>query len=412
MSESPAAPPPQRFGNAHAWREVTQWLAREAGSTAPSNVRGTRPPIGFGSLLFLVGNSGTGKTHMVQTVCAEADYELVTIHSHNCDGAKEMTDRIVKATRSRLVQALTGHYRPTVIFIDELDTLIQMDRLALTALADLLQAGELPHAPIIAACPPSCLRKLGPFKSRSTTVRCHPLGEGDTYLLLKQRAERSGAPVPSSADLMRAAEAASGNLHIAVRILEELAPPVAPPSAAPSAPAAPSAAPSAAPAAPSAPPLFGSGTDGEADFRCVFQDPTPAKLADMIRIFSDDPWLHPLRFHENLIKEIGNRKGLAKDKRHVYSALLRALTDWDALMVAGNTELALETLASNIQTRLSHLPRRVRALVGEDDLQDFTKIFSQISIYKKQERALYAKEPYDFPWADAQIFCRYSSSSA
>jgi len=398
---APPAPPAPRFGNAHAWREVTQWLAREAGSAAPSNVRGTRPPIGFGSLLFLVGNSGTGKTHMVQSVCAEADYELVTIHSHNCEGAKDMTDRIVKATSSRLVQAFTGHYRPTVIFIDELDTLIQMDRLALTALADLLQAGELPHAPIIAACPPSCLRKLGPFKSRSATVRCHPLGEGDIYLLLKSRAERSGAPAPSSADLMRAAESASGNLHVAVRMLEELSP-AAPESAAAGA--------DAAPASASQP--FGGGTDGEADFRCVFQDPTPAKLADMVRIFSDDPWLHPLRFHENLIKEIGNRKGPAKEKRRVYSALLRALTDWDALMVAGHTELALDTLASNIHARLSRLPRRVRALVGEDDLQDFTKIFSQISIYKKQERALYAKEPCDFPWADAQIFCRYSSSSA
>jgi hypothetical protein len=182
-------------------------------------------------------------------------------------------------------------------------------------------------------------------------------------------------------------------------MLEELAPAAAAAEAPP------------ATAAPASQP-FGGGTDGEADFRCVFQDPTPAKLADMVRIFSDDPWLHPLRFHENLIKEIGNRKGPAKEKRRVYSALLRALTDWDALMVAGHTELALETLASNIHARLSRLPRRVRAVVGEDDLQDFTKIFSQISIYKKQERALYAKEPCDFPWADAQIFCRYSSSSA
>jgi len=399
------------FGNPHARREVTQWLAREAGSAAQSNARGTRPPIGFGSLLFLIGNTGTGKTHMVKSICAEADYDLIVVHSHNCEGAKEMTDRIVKAARSRLVQALTGHYRPTVILIDELDTLIQMDRLALAALADLLQAGELPHVPIVAVCPPSCLRKLGPFKSRSATVHCHPLSEGDIFLLLKSRAESAVAVAGAGAsprcdELLRIAQAAAGNLHVAVRLLDErLAAPAPAPAPAPS----PAAEPAAAPAEQRL--LFGN-TDGEADFRSVFQDPTPEKLADMIRVFSDDPWLHPLRFHENLIKEIRNRKGLAKEKRSIYGALLRALTDWDALMITGHTDLALETLAINIQTRLSRLPRRVRAAVSEDDLQDFTKIFSQISIYKKQERALYAKEPCDFPWADAQIFCRYSSSSA
>ena len=406
------------FGNPHARREVTQWLAREAGSAAPSNARGTRPPIGFGSLLFLIGNTGTGKTHMVKSICAEADYDLIVVHSHNCEGAKEMTDRIVKAARSRLVQALTGHYRPTVILIDELDTLIQMDRLALAALADLLQAGELPHVPIVAVCPPSCLRKLGPFKSRSATVHCHPLSEGDIFLLLKSRAEAAAAGAaqehaPRCDELLRIAQAAAGNLHVAVRLLDErLAAPAAEPAMAPAAPSAASSEPAESATSPAAPQLLFGNTDGEADFRSVFQDPTPVKLADMIRVFSDDPWLHPLRFHENLIKEISNRKGLAKEKRSIYGALLRALTDWDALMIAGHTDLALETLATNIQTRLSRLPRRVRATVSEDDLQDFTKIFSQISIYKKQERALYAKEPYDFSWADAQIFCRYSSSSA
>lgn len=379
--------------NARVWRELSQWLARETAGTAAPAARGTRPPIGFGSLMLIVGPTGTGKTHMVRAICAEADYDLHELHGHNCDGARDFAEAIAKATRSRLVQSLSGRYRPTVIFIDELDTLIQTDRLMLTALADLLQAGELPHTPIVAACPPSCVRKLGQFKSKSAVLRCAPLGEGDMYLWLRARAGAApdAAAAPGEAEaLMRIAEAASGNLHVAARLLDEHR---------------------AARGAP-APPPIGPQTDGEPDFHCVFRDATPAALADAIRVFSDDPWLHPLRFHENLLKELRNRKGLARDKRAAYGALLRALTDWDAWMTAGETELACEMLARNVRAHLGRLPRRARAAVGAEDLQDFTKMFSQISIYKKQERALYANDADGFPWADAQIFCRYSSSSA
>lgn len=391
----------QPFGNIVAWRTVERWLAEQ---TAPERATGGES-LGYGSVLFILGNSGTGKTHLVRSLCDAHDYDLQILHSQNCENARTLSDRLTKMTRTRLVQTLTGTPRPVVVLIDELDTLIQMDRMMLSTLTDLVQNGRLPHVALIAIGAPAQEKKLGAFKNAGCPIiQCYPPSDADLFLFLKARAATAGAAAPSAKRLMDIAETAAGNFHAACRMLD----------------------------------------DGDAD------EPTPVTVSlappkfqmvfqadrngggdgggGVLRIFSEDPWLAPLRFHENLIKEFNNRKGLIRDKLRVYRGIVRALCDWDQWMApsGGGTNAfeeiadaddgsggggggggaldACRVLSGFVVHYLSQLPRKKNVSVAERDLQDFTRVFSQISIYKKQERAIYRGQTDAFPWADAQIF--------
>jgi predicted nucleic acid-binding Zn-ribbon protein len=44
------------------------------------------------SCLFITGNSGIGKTHLVNTICAELDLFIVNINSFNCGSSKQLDD--------------------------------------------------------------------------------------------------------------------------------------------------------------------------------------------------------------------------------------------------------------------------------------------------------------------------------
>ena len=377
------------------WKTVENWLIRQ---TAPNAAAGAGGMLGFHSVLFILGNSGTGKTHMVRTICEARDYDLQILHSQNCENSRALADRLGKMTRTRLVQTFAGTTRPVVILIDELDTLIQMDRMMLSTLTDVLHGKTLPHVALIAIGAPAQEKKLGAFKAANCQIiYCFPPSDADLFLFLRARnaaLSDSEARIPADR-LMEMAEEAACSFHAACRLWDR----AILGSASTSAKATEGAAPSAV-----AP-----------EFHSIFRA-TPTAVATVARVFSEDPWLAPMRFHENLIKEISNRKGLVKDKMRVYRELLRSLCDWDQWMIAGvmddsPSETAdaggpdpSDYLARCVVGYLSELQRKKNATVTDIDLQDFTKVFSQISIQKKQERATYCATDAGFPWADAQIF--------
>jgi hypothetical protein len=381
-------------------KTVENWLVRQ---TAPNAAAAAGGMLGFHSVLFILGNSGTGKTHLVRTLCEAHDYDLQILHSQNCESARALADRLGKMTRTRLVQTFAGTTRPVVILIDELDTLIQMDRMMLSTLTDILHGKTLPHVALIAIGAPAQEKKLGAFKSACCQIiYCFPPSDADLFLFLRAR----NAALPEAAAtsripadrLMAMAEEAGGSFHAACRLWD-----------------------AAMCGGASASAGAGAGADADTanavapEFHSIFRA-TPEAVATVARVFSEDPWLAPMRFHENLIKEISNRKGLVRDKMRVYRELLQALCDWDQWMIAGVMEDSpsetaeaggpdpSDYLARRVVGGLSELQRKKNTTVTDADLQDFTKVFSQISIQKKQERATYCATDAGFPWADAQIF--------
>ena len=122
----------------------------------------------------------------------------------------------------------------------------------------------------------------------------------------------------------------------------------------------------------------------------------PYNIKDGSYLFEQDPWLHPLRFHENIIHEWTIRKGIYNDKEHAYIDTLQLLCIWDQLMSYckindSNMNIAVE-LSSYIPIYIANFSKKKNAISSMDE---FTRMFNYLSLKKKNIVALYAN---DFPW--------------
>jgi hypothetical protein len=122
-------------------------------------------------------------------------------------------------------------------------------------------------------------------------------------------------------------------------------------------------------------------------------------VAKMRQDMFDDPWMMPLRYHENLPKLLKQ-----KNKMVAYQQVLPYFCLWDQIMNHRDveSEVGIDILAQALGT---YIPVSVK----EDDyLTDFTKMLSNLSLQKKHERFMYPSWDHGFIWSHAQIFCEYS----
>lgn len=337
--------PPQPVGNFNAWVELRRWTAGAAGATATA-----------AAAAFVLGKSGTGKTTAVAAVLAEYDKTPIHLNSHTCENARDLRDKLGKAAASsRILDQIEGASRDYVIVLDELDTMIQIDRLVLSTLADFLTgaaaaAGGRP--PIIMIGSPDIERKLSAYKAvlrTSAFIRFYPIDEASIFEFLKGQA----AAQATTRQLMEIAERCEGSLTAAVRELSA------------------AAAAAQAQATPDRPLEFGE----------IY---TATDVAAVARYLAEDPWLNPLRLHENMPRHLTSVAD--------YDKFLTTFSYWEQCMQREQEGLAAELLARCLVAISATQATAATAAVPE-----FTKLFSQMSLQRKQERALYRSAPGDFP---------------
>jgi hypothetical protein len=108
-------------------------------------------------------------------------------------------------------------------------------------------------------------------------------------------------------------------------------------------------------------------------------------------VFSEDPWLHPLRFHENLAHEWGERKGLVGKKHQIYQSIMTNICIWDVLMShskGGDLQLPTEFIA-HTAPYLALMERKKNAKPPTDE---FTKMFSHMSLEKKNQMSVFEND--------------------
>lgn len=201
------------------------------------------------------------------------DYDVYHFNSATIKNSKEMQDLLTKA--ATLISFIP---KPNIAIFDDLDMLVQHDRVFLNSLLETLQKQRLPAMPIILIVPYSIEKKMRPF-------------------------------IAAGAQIIKAVE------------------------------------------------------------------PERATTGRPAQQPSEDPWLTPLCFHENLLKEIGTKPAA----RRAYVRFLDALCDWNYMMSRDFTHLANE-LINREMSKFKLKPRQ--------DLE-FTKMLSQLSLYKKKERVKY-----------------------
>jgi hypothetical protein len=125
----------------------------------------------------------------------------------------------------------------------------------------------------------------------------------------------------------------------------------------------------------------------------LYNDLEKSKITSVLDL---DPWLHPLRFHENIINEFNIRKGTKKNKEQCYIKILKGLCEWDKMMYhykgrVSNTAIPLEYVTSLVLL-LYTFPLKKKDCIHFDN---FTKLFNYLSLRKKNMIALHTGE---FPW--------------
>lgn len=312
--------------------------------------------------LFVLGSTGVGKTYAVTSILSDmmADVDVFVIDSQNCASCKDLHTLLDRQLNTSLVQNLTGRKR-RIIVIDELETLYQLDKSLFTFLS-----GLQPKHLVVCTGHISLDKKLR--SSFSKIIMFSALPEADICLLLKKLYPQAGCDA-----ILEAAETCYGNLSHAIQMIRL----------------------------------------GDSDQRVTKKDDATCtfdyvfksnNIEHVSHIIHEDPWLNPLRYHENLPKELSQRKGTQQDKHAFYTKTLDALCNWDVMMQHSmNADVPIEYILRailqihNLQTKKTQTER---------DLTEFTKLFSNLSLQRKTEKLLYSYSG-GFPWLHAQIFCDY-----
>ena len=102
-------------------------------------------------------------------------------------------------------------------------------------------------------------------------------------------------------------------------------------------------------------------------------------------LYDQDPWLHPLRFHENVLNEFKLRKGLQDDKNKTYIDILELFCKWDQIMSyakindGSGMNIAIE-LISYVPYYLKEYPKKKKK---EDAKKAWDKIRPNIEVVLK-----------------------------
>jgi len=403
------------IGNPVRFRNVQTWL---------ENFRASPKGLSLQSLMIVTGPHGIGKTTRIRQIVKACNRWMISVHPTNCHHSRELADIVWKACNNQNLEQLfcsEGAPVEKCLVIDEFETLIANDRNIAATLANLIcKSNSLADIPIILICDSAAEKKLADLRRSKNRVA---LGIIDTPTLFVHFSDHPAYQgVLSDADIHHACTQAQGNYVYAAQLLEQqkrfsqaaaaanvVAEVVSEPNAK-SKPktrgsasrkknaAQPEPTPEPPPAPEPAPALDSYVLHKDADVIDMFRSESPSVI---LEVFLQDAWIHPMRFHENLPTELAKfRKGTKSEKTAVYVKCLEHLITWDVCMAAsagagsstgaGSLEWPLANLAYALHRELSRLPRTAgKQLDQEEHLGTFTKILSQMSLQKKNDRAWY-----------------------
>lgn len=358
------------YGNRFCFEDLYRWI--------DDRVHHPSAYMDRNSCLVLIGPPGIGKTYGLEKVCEDLGVHIKKIDSANCHSIKELADLFVKMASTNLQDVIQQTVRKNVLFIDEFEILIQLDRNIPSSLyqlisADLSKKKPLPYMPVVIACNDNMEKKLGDIRRFCKTIHLKPPTEADVLLMLRAYSQLHRLNVPGEV-ILHISESVSGNMQQALQMLQiEL--------------------------------LRSNGEgmdttiDSMPDIHVLYQNPS-RKVA--YQLFGEDAWMNPLRFHENLPKEMDMRKGTRQKKDLVYSRMLRCMLDWDAMVNRDDEclDIAMTHLCNAPCYFLPQLERKKRA--EDASMNEFTKTLSQMSLQCKLKRHTYKDS---FPWAHVGNYC-------
>lgn len=302
--------------------------------------------------LLIIGPPGIGKTKYIEMVCQEFAYDFLKIDSTCCNHSKDFIDRLTKIHQWKdITQSFQDNPKPRIVLIDELETLIKVDRNIPSHLIKFWEKIEKP-LPYILIGQYEADKKISELRKQCNVLYLQRIQDNDMFLYLKSKLPRNKVKL---ADLMKIAEDSNGSIYAAIQAIIGYTQ--------------------------SKKQIINYGKDKTLDLGDIFQY---KNYTDINMLLNEDPWIHPLKILENAPKVYS---------KYEYTKFLKDYLVFEELIYKNDMSYDLpigflSQLILNYNLQLKK-PKHI-------DIQ-FTKLLSYISTQKKLHRSLYEKIPKEIP---------------
>ena len=294
------------------------------------------------SCIIVAGPTSIGKSYSINSICNYLDYEITLIDNNNCHNSQYLKDIICKSTSSSFIQILTNNFKKKVIIIDNFDSLFISDKTINLTLLKILLENKLKNIPIICVSNNDIIKKIGDIKKVCNIYTLTtPNNDEITEILQSKDVDIN--------NIDKLCSNSNGNLNKLFRDITNDNNDI----------------------------LYSDSIDYTSDINILYS--TNFNRSQTKKILIKDPWMIPLKFHENLIINLNNRNISLNKYNEYYKSFMYIMCIYDYYMFKENIEFCVELFASKVYY-LSILKYKNNAT---SNIGNFTKMLSYLSLQKK-----------------------------
>ena len=334
-------------GNHNIYSDILVWLRTFNYDTK----------ISVKSCVIVAGATSIGKTYSINKIASHLNYEIIGIDNNNCYNSQFLKDIIQKSTSSSFIQILTNNFQKKVVIIDNFDSLFIADKTINITLLKILLENKLKNIPIICISNNDIIKKIGDIKKLCALyLMTTPNNEDITELLLRTAtadatATSTTSTIAATDNISKCCLNSNGNLNKLFRDIDNI----------------------------NNDRLYSDSVENTSDINILYGNEFNRQLTK--RIIAKDPWMIPLKFHENLISNLNNRILPLNKYNEYYKGFMNIMCLYDYYMFKDNIEFCVELFASKVYY-LSVFKYKKNATV-KSNIGNFTKMLSYLSLQKK-----------------------------
>uniref|UniRef100_A0A6C0LKS2 ATPase AAA-type core domain-containing protein n=1 Tax=viral metagenome TaxID=1070528 RepID=A0A6C0LKS2_9ZZZZ len=329
-------------GNHRIYSDILMWLRNFNYDTK----------ISAQSCIIVAGPTSIGKSYSIHSISKYLNCEIILIDNNNCYNSQFLKDIIYKSTSSSFIQILTNNFQKKVIIVDNFDALFMSDKTINITLLKILLENKLKNIPIICISNNDIIKKIGDIK-KLCVMHLLSTPSNDEITEITGTSEISKICCINS----------NGNLNKLFRDMNMA-------NAVPSSPSNTSSVSDL---------LYSDSIENTSDINILYS--TEFNRHQTKAILIKDPWMIPLKFHENLIMSLNNRLLSLNKYNEYYKSFMYIMCLYDYYMFKNNIEFCVELFASKVYY-LSLFKYKKNASVASN-IGNFTKMLSYLSLQKK-----------------------------
>jgi hypothetical protein len=301
--------------------------------------------ISFDSCIIIHGRSGIGKSYKINKICDELNLNAIYFTPSNINNSSEFQDLLEKKTtvKKNVVDIFNNinNEKKNIIIIDDYDILISIDRTINSTLYNILNNKKIKNICIICICNTEILKKIGNIKKKCKILECEKLNKVKIKKILKSEKKINEKKLDEIIDKI------DGNISNGLIMINH---------------------------------EINKEVDKIIDNDYIYKN--NIEVENIIKFLSIETWLISLRFHENLIEVLKNRKNELKKKNLYYKNFINDFCLFDLLVNKNAIEIGINIISYQIFI-LSNIEIKNKTKKTENN---FTKLLSYLSLQKKNTK--------------------------